>query len=247
MSNIGVGCHWEGFFAGALCYADDIVLLAPSPAALRILLRCCESFAASHNLVLTLAKQLIRFSIKPSTLYPAKICFCNQLLPFSDSVCHIGHTLKFNLSDDDDVLIRSRDLVKKANHLLVSFAGVGPGILTRLFQCFCLSLYDAALWTLNCPAIKSLEISFNKILRRIWSLPARSHTTIVHHVARLPSLFNLIRSRSLCCVPPTYALPILFGLSSINLSVVIRSVALTLSLDNVISSTVINNMLNVQT
>ena len=165
-------------------------------------------------------------------------------------MCHLGHTLKFNLSDDDDVLIRSRDLVKKANHLFVSFAGVGPGILTRLFQCFCLSLYGAALWTLNCPAIKSLEISFNKILRHIWSLPARSHNTIVHHVACLPSLFNLIcsRSLSLCCVLPTYVLPILSGLSSINLlSVVIRSVALTLSLDNVISSTVINNMLNVQT
>ena len=198
LSNLGVGCHWEGFFAGALCYADDLVLLAPSPAALRILLRCCESFAASHNLVFNASKtQLIRFSTKPSTLSPAKIFFCNQLLCFSDSVCHLGHTLKFNLSDDDDVLIRSRDLVKKANHLLVSFAGVGPGILTRLFQCFCLSLYGAALWTLNCPAIKSLEISYNKILRRIWSLPARSHTTIVHHVARLPSLFNLIRSRSL--------------------------------------------------
>ena len=54
-----------------------------------------------------------------------------------------------------------------------------------------------ALWTLNCPAIKSLEISFNKILQRIWSLHARSHTNFVHHVARLPSLFKLIRSRSL--------------------------------------------------
>ena len=48
-------------------------------------------------------------------------------------MCHLGHTLKFNLSDDDDVLIWTRDLVKKANHLLVSFAGVGPGILIHSF------------------------------------------------------------------------------------------------------------------
>ena len=47
------------------------------------------------------------------------------------------------------------------------------------------------------------------------------------------------------CADP---LPILSGLSSINLlSVVIHSVALTLSLDNVISSTVINTMPSVQT
>ena len=30
-----VGCYWSGNFAGALCYADDIVLLAPSASALR--------------------------------------------------------------------------------------------------------------------------------------------------------------------------------------------------------------------
>ena len=27
----GVGCHWDSLFAGAVCYADDLVLLAPSP------------------------------------------------------------------------------------------------------------------------------------------------------------------------------------------------------------------------
>ena len=25
----GVGCHWGNLFAGSVCYADDIVLLAP--------------------------------------------------------------------------------------------------------------------------------------------------------------------------------------------------------------------------
>ena len=29
LSNCGVGCYWANFFAGAFCYADDIVLLAP--------------------------------------------------------------------------------------------------------------------------------------------------------------------------------------------------------------------------
>ena len=38
LSNLGVGCFWESLYAGALCYADDLVLWAPSPA-LRIMLR----------------------------------------------------------------------------------------------------------------------------------------------------------------------------------------------------------------
>ena len=42
LSNLGVGCHWRSLFAGALCYADYWVLLAPTPAALRIMLKHCE-------------------------------------------------------------------------------------------------------------------------------------------------------------------------------------------------------------
>ena len=34
----GVGCYWDGVFVGALGYADDIILLAPCPSALRLML-----------------------------------------------------------------------------------------------------------------------------------------------------------------------------------------------------------------
>lgn len=56
----GVGCFWDSFFAGAMGYAEDIVLLAPSPSALRIMLRCCEDFAFRRGLRLNPSKtQLI--------------------------------------------------------------------------------------------------------------------------------------------------------------------------------------------
>ena len=35
LKECGVGCYWDGLFAGALCYADDLILLAPCPSALR--------------------------------------------------------------------------------------------------------------------------------------------------------------------------------------------------------------------
>ena len=38
LADSGVGCHWRHLFTGAVCYADDIVLLAPCLSALRILL-----------------------------------------------------------------------------------------------------------------------------------------------------------------------------------------------------------------
>ena len=45
----GVGCYWGHLFAGTVCYADDIVLLATCPSALRIFLNICSSFADTHG------------------------------------------------------------------------------------------------------------------------------------------------------------------------------------------------------
>ena len=46
----GVGCYSGGCFVGAVCYADDIVLLAPCASALRVMLNICDTFASSYRL-----------------------------------------------------------------------------------------------------------------------------------------------------------------------------------------------------
>ena len=78
-------------------------------------------------------------------------------------------------------------MVRKANCLLASFPRVGPLVLARLFQSYCLSLFGSALWSLSCPVLYCIEVAFNRILRKISS---RSHTGIVHSVAKLESLYN---------------------------------------------------------
>ena len=45
LEKMGVGCYWRQHDVGAVCYADDIALLAPSPAALRLMLDACSRFA----------------------------------------------------------------------------------------------------------------------------------------------------------------------------------------------------------
>ena len=197
-----IGCHWDHLFAGALCYADDLILLAPSLSALRLMLSSCESFSISHGLKFNASKiQLIRFGSMPSSDYKATVYFCGSELQFVNTVTHLGHVLAYNLSDSTDIVLKTRDMVKKANCLLCSFTGADPATLTHLFRSFCLSLHGAALWNLSNPTLCSLEVAFNNILRKLWRLPFNCHTRILHLTARLKSLYNVIfyRSRSFLC------------------------------------------------
>ena len=197
LSQLGVGCFWESHYAGALCYADDLVLLAPSPSALRLMLSSCQEFALDRGLRFNATKtQLIRFSSVPSSSCSAEITFCGQQLPFVDTVTHLGHLLRYDLNDNEDINDKLRSMVRKANCLFASFPRVGSPILSRLFQSYCLSLYGSSLWSLSSPLLRNIEVAFNKILRRIWHLPNRCHTRILHLVAGLDSIFNVVAKRS---------------------------------------------------
>jgi len=46
---------------------------------------------------------------------------CGQLLPFLDTVSHLGHLLHYDLNDTEDVNSKLSDMVRKANcYLLLS-------------------------------------------------------------------------------------------------------------------------------
>ena len=90
LHNRGVGCFWDSIFADAMVCADDVVLWAPSSAALRIMLRCCKDFTFEHGLQFNPSKtQLIRFSWSSSSSCTACYNFCGQQLSFYHSSCMV--------------------------------------------------------------------------------------------------------------------------------------------------------------
>ena len=111
LAESGVGCHWDGLFVGALAYADDLTLLAPSPSVLRTLLHICECFGVANYLKFNPDKtRCIRFS----RLHNNSSChfvFCGTL-KCCRSVTYLGHTLTANLSDGDDIFRCSHNFIR---------------------------------------------------------------------------------------------------------------------------------------
>ena len=56
LKQAGIGCHIGSNFVGSLAYADDLVLLAPSPAALRKMLLICDAYAVEYNILFNAKK-----------------------------------------------------------------------------------------------------------------------------------------------------------------------------------------------
>ena len=50
LRDAGVGCFIGEFFVGALAYADDIVLLAPTACAMRHLLSICDEYGSEYSM-----------------------------------------------------------------------------------------------------------------------------------------------------------------------------------------------------
>ena len=51
LRTLGLGAHVAGLFMGAVCYADDVLLIAPTRSALQRMLYELEDFAKESNVI----------------------------------------------------------------------------------------------------------------------------------------------------------------------------------------------------
>ena len=51
-------------------------------------------------------------------------------------------------------------------------------------------------WSLSSKCLFHIQVAMNKILCKVWNLPHRSHTSIVHCTADIPAICNIVDSRS---------------------------------------------------
>ena len=160
------------------------------------MLGICQSFTSSHGLIFNASKtQTICFCLSQMSKFTPSIFFDNTKLTFVDEVSHLGHILTYNLNDKQDIIRVTKDMNRKANSILCKCSALDCAIKCYLIKSYCLSLYGSALWSLGSPSIKIIEISLNKILRKVWNLPRISHTRIVHCIASIPSISHLVYSR----------------------------------------------------
>ena len=61
------------------------------------------------------------------------------------TVIHLGHTLRHDLGDENDIALRTLNMIQKANCIMRTFQGVDPVAMTRLYRSFCIVIWFGTL------------------------------------------------------------------------------------------------------
>ena len=180
----GFGCYIGVNFIGALCYADDIVLLSPTVVGMKNMLLICEKYAKDHNILFNPVKSNAIIFSKPKALYHKKsdINFeINQnVIPLVSKVKHLGHVLYDNAGGDIDVNYIMETFNKSVNMLLADMGHVPSTILGKLFISYCNSLYGIVLSNVSNKMFDKMCIAWRKAVRKIYRIPWRSHNYLLH-------------------------------------------------------------------
>ena len=195
----GVGCHLAGLWMGAVGYADDVILLAPSRAAAAKMLATCERFAAANN---------IRFSTdsnpdksKSKAIYvtgprgdalqkPAPLLLCGRALPWVARAEHLGHALNEDGTMKHDAREKRAQFIDMSVKIRETFAFAHPAEQLEAISKYCTSIYGSNLYDFKDDEFNMICNSWRTGVKLAWGVDRGCRTYLVQQVLTpgMPSL-----------------------------------------------------------
>ena len=143
-----VGCHYLGS-VNHLCYADDMVLLSPTPQGLQTMLNICVDYAASHDILFN-PKKTVCMTFLPSMLKNMilpDIVLCGNVLAYVNDYKYLGfHLSNTSGLDDLEVCHQYRLLCCRANSLVRKFSMCSYPVKRYLYTMYCSNVCAVHLW-----------------------------------------------------------------------------------------------------
>jgi len=196
LEGIKVGCYIGQRYFGCVAYADDILLMAPSLAALRIMLKYCTNFADINNILFNPTKShCIKFSLCTTAISQFVVLLQGIQLSWTNSIVHLGHILQANNKDTADINARLNDFTSQSNYFFARFGHLPVVIKSRLFGNFCQSFYGCVLWDFRHNDLTNFDTVWRKAIRRLWGLPYRTHCNLLPYLMNGQNFRSVIESR----------------------------------------------------
>ena len=175
--NAKFGCIFNGSCFNHLVYADDTVLLAPSPTALQKLINICINFAHSHSLLYN-EKKTKYMCIRPATLrnlYIPDVRLYGKNVKRVNDEKYLGYIVENDCYDNAHIKKEIRNTFARGNMLIRNFRHCSDDVKVKLYKTYCSSIYCCALISkYHKTVLKKLHIAFNKMFKCLMNVPRRA-------------------------------------------------------------------------
>ena len=169
-----IGCVLNSTYFNHIVYADDTVLLAPSPTALQKLLDICSEYACTHSLIYneTKTKYMCIRPPKRKDLYIPNVTLNGAHIKKVDSEKYLGYIVRNDCYDNDHITTEMRKTYIRGNMLIRKFKVCSNDVKVTLFRSYCSSIYCCALISkYNRSVLKKLHVAFNKVFKCFMNVP----------------------------------------------------------------------------
>lgn len=169
--------------------------MAPTPNALRKLLKICEQFSIDFDLEFNASKSECIVFRKSYTIEYPEIKFNDMTLKWKNKIEYLGHIIKFNLDDTDDLKYRKGKLYCDFNDLLSTFHFINIDIFLKLFKSYCCSFFGSVTYNYCDVNFSILGNPFKICLRKIWKVPFNTHSNIILELSNSLSFEDICYKR----------------------------------------------------
>jgi hypothetical protein len=199
LRNSKLGLHINDHFLGCICYADDILLLAPSCHVLQCMLDVCHSLILDIDMSLSIPKcHVIRFGKRwDKACYQLNLGGCLveycKTIHFLGSTILSGSTLKFDIGSASLSFYRSFNMIFRKSRFAQSE-------LTSVFllKTFCLPILSVGFEFIRVPKsrLSKLDNLLNIAIMKIFGISDAANISYVREMTGLIDLEHVRRNRA---------------------------------------------------
>ena len=206
LRSLGLGCYMGGLWVGAVGFADDLLLMAPSRSAMAKMLNACENYALALNLFFSTdpnpkkskSKSIFMTGSKLRHVpKPVPLQLYGRDLPWVSSATHLGHELHENANMDHDCKCKKARFIDNSTTTRETFSFADPQQVLNAVQIYCCDFYGSMLWDLYGTQAEQFYRCWNMCVKLSWDLPRSTHVIFVDHLLAcgFPSIRQQVLTR----------------------------------------------------
>ena len=165
-------------FVGAVCYVDDVPLLAPTDMALNAMIDTCTRLPDAHNLVFNSFKPKCMFIDRSCSQLHSNVRFMGRSVEFVSSVDLLGFPLYADLKVSN-IYRNVQKFYCKVNSVFFDFKDIPCDVKSKLMDTYCLDLSGSQLWKYSKNDVNAFYIACRKVVRRISKMPSTTHCNLL--------------------------------------------------------------------